>query len=196
MIILVRKALRLVLRWVSLQMRPRLGSRPSENPKDPLLELGGEYEDLLKDLRTTGDLPWALATHGPSQNPANISSNKIKDGVLHSQRIADVISKMAAVEEPPRPTEADLLAQVRKILDEMGHSYSIWYIRLLGYILIKAVRRMYEHIWVNAEVLRDLEPLFSNRDVPGKIFNPLVSRYEFSNKILRRTMTDCAFSKS
>ncbi|OQV24074.1 Dihydroxyacetone phosphate acyltransferase [Hypsibius exemplaris] len=132
------------------------------------------YEDLLRTLRQVGDLRWTFATHGPSQNPANISPAAVKESVLRSSRVAEVISKLAR--EDPSANEKELLARVRTVLEEMGHSYSIWYIRLLGFILIKAVRRMYEHIWVNAEALKKLEPLLSKRNVPV-IFMPTHRSY-------------------
>ena len=161
---LVRQAFKLVLRWLQQRMRQKQAIPPPGSTTESNVSHPAGYEDLLASLRHVGDFRWILASHGPSQNPANISPRAVKESVLKSTRVAETISRLAVTEAR---SATDLTGEVRAMLEEMGHSYSIWYIRLLGFILIKAARRMYEHVWVNVDALRELEPLFGNRDVPG-----------------------------
>ncbi|XP_055346787.1 dihydroxyacetone phosphate acyltransferase-like [Paramacrobiotus metropolitanus] len=132
-----------------------------------------EYEDLLNELRDVGDLRWILSPHGPSQTPST-PSEAIKEYVFNSDRVRDVITRLSTAstplspdglpQEPPTPDA--LRTKVRAILDEMGHQYNMKYVRLMGYVLIKAVRRMYDHVWVNTETLHEMQSKFSDPSVP------------------------------
>lgn len=147
-----------------------MGHLDDESPHyshQPIIRPG--YEDLLNDLRMVGDLRWSLSSHGPSQLISQ-SSSSIKEQVFRSARVRDVIShltsKSGGSSPHPPPTEEALGCRVNQIIEEMGHQYNIKYIRLLGYVLIKAVRRMYDHVWVSTEELQDIQLLFAVPDVP------------------------------
>ncbi|GAU90519.1 hypothetical protein RvY_02925 [Ramazzottius varieornatus] len=124
-----------------------------------------QRQDLIEELRSVGDFRWTVTTQSSSQNPSTIDSEELKKRVMQSQRISDVIW-MLLVRKDEKRSEAELQSEVRRILEEMGHKYSINYIRLMGLILIKTSRRMYEHIWIDLRSVRLLKSLFEEKDVP------------------------------
>ncbi|CAL8393499.1 unnamed protein product [Gadus morhua 'NCC'] len=117
-----------------------------------------EFADILEDLRRSWDLGHALRTFKPSvpdTGPPPCSAAELTAAVRTSQHLR-YITKEVAVETGS--TVEAVEQQVEVILGEMSQNLQMSSIRLLGYGLNKAMKRLFTRVNVNMDGLQRLQP--------------------------------------
>ncbi|XP_023228673.1 dihydroxyacetone phosphate acyltransferase-like [Centruroides sculpturatus] len=108
------------------------------------------YVDILEDRRRDGDLFWVTRKwECPKYRFAETKTPKqIAENVLKDSRVQMMISRLSVERGVNRD---DVIKEADAIIEEMNHNYQLKAIRFFGYILAKAAKRLYEHIYVNRD---------------------------------------------
>ncbi|GAB1607511.1 glycerol-3-phosphate acyltransferase 1, mitochondrial-like [Argonauta hians] len=114
------------------------------------------YEDVLDDRRSSSDFRWATRTREDvptysfckTRSPADI-----KKDVLNSKRVQYVIERLS---EESGSTTAELTSQAAVILDEMAHNINMSSIRGFAFFLVKVLKQLFSHIYVNEDGIQQV----------------------------------------
>jgi glycerone phosphate O-acyltransferase len=111
--------------------------------------------DLLDEIKSAGGpLLWITQKKKFLQHESapKRSAEQLKQSVLTSARLRHTIEQLVAKGGGGTGRKHDeILAEARKILDEMAHDIDLKYVRFLGYVVMKVLVQCYKHVYYNAE---------------------------------------------
>ena len=109
------------------------------------------FNDMIDEVAKQGDLMWVTHQKNFLQNIYNRqrTPEQIKQAVSKSERLKHVTNKLV---KEKKATQEELNQETAKILDEMGHSFDLKIVRLLGYVLMKVFKRIYKNIYYNSDL--------------------------------------------
>ncbi|XP_019727047.1 dihydroxyacetone phosphate acyltransferase isoform X2 [Hippocampus comes] len=120
--------------------------------------------DILEARRQSSDISHALRTFRPLsyRGAKPFSADQLNTAVLASHNVRSVIVEVAM--ETGSPPEA-VRAQAAAILEEMSQKLQLGFVRLMGFMLSKVLKRIYSHIYVNMDALHTLQQVVSDAPV-------------------------------
>ncbi|XP_061559730.1 dihydroxyacetone phosphate acyltransferase-like isoform X2 [Phycodurus eques] len=112
--------------------------------------------DILEERRQSSDIGHALRTFRthPYRGAAPCSASQLNAAVLASQDVCRVMVEVAM--ETQAPLEA-VREQAVAILEEMSQNLQLGFVRLMGFMLSKVLKRLYSSIYVNMEAVHMLQ---------------------------------------
>lgn len=120
------------------------------------------FNDLLDEInRQGGPLMWIMQKRTFLRNlerQQSRTTEQIKQDVMSSDRLKHTIEKICSKSATSTtPVKRDeIVAEARRILDEMAHEFDLKYVRLLGYVLMNVFGRTHKHIYYNADAFDNL----------------------------------------
>lgn len=126
------------------------------------------FNDLLDEMnRQGGPLMWIMQKrtflHYESSSSSKRTPDEIKSDVMSSARLRhtvdQILAKSSSLNNNSSSTNLkreDVLAEAKKILDEMAHQFDQKYVRLLGFAIVKVFTRIYRHIYYNSDAVVNL----------------------------------------
>ncbi|XP_077409640.1 dihydroxyacetone phosphate acyltransferase isoform X2 [Vanacampus margaritifer] len=123
----------------------RLGSQEEDDDAD-------EMVDILVERRRGSDIGHALRAFRPQSysGAKPPSASQLKAAVLASHNVHRVMVEVAM--ETGTPPEA-VRTQAAAILEEMSQKLQLGFVRLMGFMLSKVLKRIYSSIYVNMDAL-------------------------------------------
>ncbi|XP_061669080.1 dihydroxyacetone phosphate acyltransferase [Syngnathoides biaculeatus] len=120
--------------------------------------------DILEERKRGSDIGHALRSFRPRpyRGATPCSASQLKAAVLASQDVHRVIVEVA-METQSSPEEVRERAVA--ILDEMSQNLHLGFVRLMGFMLSKVLKRIYCSIYVNMDALQALREVAENAPV-------------------------------
>lgn len=123
----------------------------------------GEFEDLLCH-GSRSDLKWSMKDYRPPRYRYlryRLPSDIVRE-VLQSNRVKHVILQLAR--ETGQDTDS-LAKQASDVLEEMGHQFSLFILRVLGGLIRKVFRQLTNKIIIHTEGLHQMKELSSETPI-------------------------------
>ncbi|CAJ0582591.1 unnamed protein product, partial [Mesorhabditis spiculigera] len=99
------------------------------------------------------DFPVNTSVHA---RPTVRNGSQIKNDVLQAPRVQETIREEAEIRGCDRK---HVEAEAKEILDTMGHDFNLRAVRIIGYMVAKVIRRIFDGIYVNFEDLQKIREL-------------------------------------
>ncbi|XP_037101053.1 dihydroxyacetone phosphate acyltransferase-like isoform X2 [Syngnathus acus] len=134
----------------------RLGLHEEDDEEDMV--------DILEERRQSSDIGHALRNFRPRpyRRAEAFSASQLNEAVLDSDQVRRVMVEVAM--ETGSPPEA-VRAQAAAILEEMSQKLQLGFVRLMGFMLSKVLKRIYSAILVNTRALGTLRQLMEDAPV-------------------------------
>ncbi|CAN9507364.1 unnamed protein product [Ophioblennius macclurei] len=122
------------------------------------------FHDVLVGLRDSGDLGHATRTFNPQtyKDASRCSPAELNQSVLESHFLRRVAAEVAM---ETGATVEEVKGEASKILEEMSQNLQLGFIRLMGYVLSKVIKRIYRGVYVNADGLNALQQAIQENPV-------------------------------
>uniref|UniRef100_A0A914P6E9 Phospholipid/glycerol acyltransferase domain-containing protein n=1 Tax=Panagrolaimus davidi TaxID=227884 RepID=A0A914P6E9_9BILA len=133
-----------------------------------------EYEEWLSEIDAVGgELAWIRKrkdfptnSTGYERSPAEINLS-----VLKSRQVKDAIEKESERRKVPKE---EIQKEAEEIIENMAQSFSLPSVKVVGYGVIKAIKNLFDAIYVNLQALRSLRQRLNSDSI---VFIPTHKTY-------------------
>uniref|UniRef100_A0AC34RF84 Phospholipid/glycerol acyltransferase domain-containing protein n=1 Tax=Panagrolaimus sp. JU765 TaxID=591449 RepID=A0AC34RF84_9BILA len=123
------------------------------------------YEEWLGQIDAIGgELAWIRKSKSFPKKPVGNerSWTEINDSVLKSQPVQDAI---AAEAERRRCSKKEVYLEAKEIVSNMAQEFSLPAVKVIGYGVVKVIKKLFDAIYVNLDQLRSLKAKVATNSV-------------------------------
>ncbi|CAD5220745.1 unnamed protein product [Bursaphelenchus xylophilus] len=121
------------------------------------------YVDWLEKVgRDGGELSWIIRRKKFHEKKHQKARGDLLDIVLNSDNVKGAIDIVARESER---SHDEVFAEAKEILDNMAHDFSLHSTRVVGYPVLKVIKRLFDKIYVNMDALTTLRETCRNDSV-------------------------------
>ncbi|XP_046442213.1 dihydroxyacetone phosphate acyltransferase-like isoform X2 [Daphnia pulex] len=124
-----------------------------------------DYVDIVEKQKYQFDAFFCLKFWRPKPNLHPEATKFIADSILESPRMKDVIHQLLLEGHNGVNSYENIVVQIKTILEEMGHTYSLGTIRVIGFFLAKLLRNLYQGVAINNSAVLKLSKAMSEGPV-------------------------------